>query len=149
MDNTPVQQLPPTVERVLRRFEGLNRDEKMQALVHYSKTLEPLPQRFEQLDRTPFTVPECQTRVDIFPELHDGRLHFYAALNVRQSPTIASFLAILFSAINEQPPATTLAIPDDFVRRLMAGIGLAGRELGLSAILARIKRFAQQAAAAS
>ena len=39
----------------------------MQALVQYSKKLEPLPDRFRDIDRGAFTVPECQTRVDIIP----------------------------------------------------------------------------------
>ena len=146
MDNTSGQ-LPPSVERVLRYFGSLEREEKMQALVAYSKKLEPLPERFRALDRSAFEVPECQTRVDLFPEYADGKLHYYADVNVRQSPTVAAFLAILFQAVNDQPPETVLAIPDDFVRRLMEGIGLAGREMGLTAMLARVKRFAQQAAA--
>lgn len=121
----------------------------MQALVAYSKKLEPLPERFRDLDRGAFTVPECQTRVDVFPEFRDGKMYFYADLNVRQSPTIAAFLSILFSAINGQPPATVLAIPDDFVRQMMEGIGLAGREAGLTAMLLRIKRYAKQATSAA
>jgi len=149
MDNTPVQQLPPTVARVLNYFQSLDREAKMQALVAYSKKLEPLPERLRNVDRGTFTVPECQTRVDLFPEYHDGKVHYYADLNVRQSPTVAAFLAILFQAINEQPPSTVLAIPDDFVRRVMEGIGLAGREVGLTAMLARVKRFAQNAAQAA
>ena len=86
----------------------------MQALVGYAKKLEPVPERFLALDRAAFTVPECQTRVDLFPEYKDGKLHFYANVNTRQSPTIAAFLSILFSAINGQPPETTLAIPGGF-----------------------------------
>jgi cysteine desulfuration protein SufE len=139
--------LPSSVARVLRYFRSLGREEKMQALVGYSKRLEPLPERFRELDRGTFTVPECQTRVDLFPEFRDGRMYYYADLDTRQSPTIAAFLAIVFSAINGQPPSTVLAIPDDFVRRVMEGIGLAGREPGLNAMLVRIKRFAQQAPA--
>ena len=50
----------------------------MQALVQYSKKLEPLPERFKDLDRGAFTVPECMTRVDIIPEFRDGKLHFKA-----------------------------------------------------------------------
>ena len=121
----------------------MGREEKMQALVHYSKKLEPLPERFQGMDRGMFLVPECQTRVDLFPEYRDGKMHFYADLNSRQSPTIAAFLAILFGAINDQPAATTLAIPDDFVQRIMEGIGLSGREVGLNAMLSRIKQHAR------
>jgi cysteine desulfuration protein SufE len=139
--------LPPSVARVLSRFRALGREEKMQALLHYAKQLPPLPERFQALDRAEFTVPECQTRVDLFPELRDGRMYFHVDLNARQSPTIAAFLAILFSAINGQPPETVLAIPDDFVRQMMEGIGLAGRETGLSAMLARVKRHARNALA--
>lgn len=141
------QPLPPTVSRVLSRFRALGREEKMQALLHYAKQLEPLPDRLRGLDRTDFTVHECQTPVDLFPELRDGKLYFYADLNTRQSPTIAAFLAILFSAINGQAPETALAIPNDFVRQMMDGIGLAGREVGLNAILGRIRRHARDAAA--
>lgn len=141
--------LPPSIARVLRYFQSLGRDEKMQALVAYSKKLEPVPERFRDLDANAFAVPECQTRVDLFPEFHDGKMHYYADLNVRQSPTIAAFLSILFSVINDHPPSTVLAIPDDFVRQVMEGIGLAGREAGLTAMLLRIKRYAQQAAAAA
>src|SRR3954464_10124779 len=141
--------LPPSIARVLTRFRAMGREEKMQALVHYSKKLEPLPERLRDIDRAAFAVPECQTRVDLFPELQDGKVHFYADLNIRQSPTIAAFLAIVFSAINEQPPETTLAIPSDFVHQIMEGIGLSGREVGLNAMLGRIKRYAQSAATAA
>ncbi len=137
--------LPPSVARVLRTFRALGREEKMQTLLHFARKLEPLPERFQALDRTEFTVPECQTRVDLFPELRDGNLWFYVDLNARQSPTIAAFLAILFSAVNGHPPETTLAIPNDFVRQMMEGIGLAGREAGLDAMLARVERHARVA----
>lgn len=144
-DTAAEQPLPPTVARLLSRFRALGREEKMQTLLHFAGKLEPLPHRLIALDRAEFTVPECQTRVDLFPELRDGKLYFYADLDARQSPTIAAFLAILFSAVNGQPPEVTLAIPADFVRQMMEGIGLAGREVGLNAMLARVKRHAHRA----
>jgi cysteine desulfuration protein SufE len=147
MDNGSAP-LPPSVARILKYFQSLGREEKMQALVSYSRKLEPLPDRFKDVDRASFTVPECQTRVDLFPEYRDGRVYYHAELNVRQSPTVAAFLAILFAAVNGQPPSTVLAIPEDFVRRVMDGIGLAGREVGLNAMLARVKRFARHATGA-
>jgi cysteine desulfuration protein SufE len=137
--------IPPSIEKVLRQFRAMGREEKMQALVAYSKKLEPFPDRLKDLDRGEFTVPECQTRVDIIPEVHDGKMHFYADLNARQSPTIAAVLAIIFSAVNEQPPSTTLAIPPDFIRTLMESIGLGTREPGLNAMITRLKRYAAAA----
>lgn len=144
MHATPAP-LPPAISRVLDRFASMGREEKMQSLVAYAKKLEPLPPELAALDRAPFTVPECQTRVDLFPEARDGRMHFYADVNLRQSPTVAAFLAIVFAAINDQPPATTLAIPDDFVQRMMHGLGLSARERGLTAMVERLKRHAREA----
>ena len=137
--------IPPSVDRVLRLFRSMGRDEKMQSLVQYSKKLEPLPERFRDLDRAEFMIPECQTRVDIIPELVEGKMYFHADLNVRQSPTIAAVLAIVFSAVNGQPPSTTLDIPQDFVRTLMDSIGLGAREAGLNAMILRLKRYAREA----
>jgi len=137
--------LPASLARTLRQFRLLEREDKMQALLGWSKKLEPLPDRFAGLDRTAFTVPECQTRVDIFPERHDdGTIHFYADVNARQSPTVAAVLAITLAAVNDQPPSVTLALPSDFVRLLMQDIGLGARESGLSAMVARLTRFAAQ-----
>jgi cysteine desulfuration protein SufE len=137
--------VPPSIDRVLGRFKSMGREEKMQALVQYSKKLEPLPERFKDLDRAQFNVPECQTRVDIIPEVVDGKMYFHADLNARQSPTIAAILAIVFSAVNGQPPSATLAIPSDFVRTLMESIGLGAREVGLNAMINRLKRYAAEA----
>jgi cysteine desulfuration protein SufE len=149
MENAPAApSIPPSIERVLKLFRSMGREEKMQALVQYSKKLEPLPERFKDLDRGAFTVPECMTRVDIIPEFRDGKLHFYADLNLRESPTIAAVLAIIFAAVNDQPPAATLAIPPDFVRILMESIGLGAREPGLNAMITRLKRYARDAEAA-
>jgi len=147
MPDAPPSALPPSIDRVLRLFRSMERAEKMQALVQYSKKLEPLPERFRDLDRANFTVPECQTRVDIIPELVDGKLFFHADLNARQSPTIAAVLAIVFGAVNGQPPSATLAIPPDFVRTLMESIGLGAREVGLNAMIGRLKRHAADAEA--
>jgi cysteine desulfuration protein SufE len=145
MTRSELDTLPPSIARVLSRFRTMSREDKMQALVQYSKKLEPLPERFEAIDRTNFTIPECQTRVDIFPEIRDGTIHFYADVNVRQSPTVAAFLAIVFSAVNDQPPSVMRAIPEDFVSLVMDSIGLGAREVGLNAMVTRLKRYAEHA----
>jgi cysteine desulfuration protein SufE len=85
--------------------------------------------------------------VDIFPEVNDGTIHFYADVNVRQSPTVAAFLAIIFSAVNDQPPSVMRAIPDDFVSLVMENMGLGAREVGLNAMVTRLKRYAERAGA--
>ena len=142
--------LPSSLERTLRQFRMLNREDRMQALLSWSKKLEPVPEELAQLDRGAFTVPECQTRVALFPMRNpDGTLHFYADVNARQSPTVAAVLAITFAAVNDQPPSTTLALPADYVRLLMQDIGLGARESGLTAMVSRLKRHAAELSAES
>ena len=55
-DTAPRGQLPPTIARILSRFESMGREEKMQALVHYSKKLEPLPERWPVIRRVGICV---------------------------------------------------------------------------------------------
>ena len=149
MDTAPAgtSALPPTIEKALHRFEALAREEKMQSLVSYAKKLPPLPDRLLEQAGAAIDVPECTTPLRLFPEFDGTKLHFHAQINARQSPTVAAFLAILFSAVNDQPPETTLAIPPDFVRRLMHSVGLGTREVGLEAIVLRLKRYAAEAIA--
>ena len=117
----------------------------MAALVSYARKLEPLPERYRDVADDAFSVPECQTPVRLFPEVREGTLHFHADIDVRQSPTVAAFLALVLGAVNGEPPATTLAIPADFVRVVMQSLGLGTREVGLEAIVARLKRHARAA----
>ena len=121
----------------------------MAALVAYAKKLEPLPDRFRELADERYVVPECQTPVRLFPESGNGKLHFYADIDTRQSPTVAAFLSIVFGAVNDEPPAATLAIPPDFVRTVMQSMGLGTREVGLDALVARLKRLALEAESAT
>src|SRR5688572_7057635 len=141
----PGTAIPEPITRTLRRFASLSREDKMQTLLAYSRKLEPVPEQFRTVDRAAFHVHECQTPVDIIPEMRDGKLHFYADIDTRQSPTVAAFLAIVFAAVNDQPPETTLALPSDFVSTMMSNIGLGAREVGLNAIVARLKRHALDA----
>ena len=99
------------------------------------------------MERWDFWIDRGGTFTDVIGRAPDGTLHFYADVNARQSPTIAAVLAITFQAINNQPPAVTLAIPPDYVRQLMSGIGLAAREVGLNAMVERLKRHAREAQA--
>jgi cysteine desulfuration protein SufE len=139
--------IPPSIDKILRRFATLSPDMTRQALVQYANRLPPLPERFQGLDSEQYRVHECQTPVAIYPEVVDGRMHYHADVP-RESAAIRALLAMLFEALNGQPPEVTLAIPPDFVRQVMGKIGLQAREAGLNAMVERLKRAARQAATA-
>lgn len=136
------QRIPEGIEKILRRFATLSPDMTRQALVQYSGKLPPLPERFKELDRESYAVHECQTPVAIYPEVVEGKMYYYA--DVPQSaPTIRALLAMIFEAVNGQPPETVLAIPQDFVRQVMNQLGLGTREVGLNAMIERLRRAAR------
>lgn len=140
--------LPPELERVLEAFSRLGRDQTMQALVDYANRFPELPDRFAALAAgEEHKVHECMTPVALFSEVDDGRIRFYADVP-RNAPTIRALLAILMSGLNDRAPEDVLAIPSDFVSRLMRNVGLSTRERGLQAILARMKHHAREALAA-
>ncbi|MEX2582533.1 MAG: SufE family protein [Gemmatimonadota bacterium] len=143
-DNTERTQIPEGIEKILRRFATLTPDMTRQALVQYAGKLPALPERFAGLDREEYAVHECMTPVAIYPEVMEGKMYYYA--DVPQSaPTIRALLAMIFEAVNGQPPETVLAIPQDFVRQVMDKLGLGTREVGLNAMMERLKRAARQA----
>ena len=139
--------IPPSIARILRRFATLSPDLTRQALVQYANKLPPLPERFQGLDPAQYRVHECQTPVAIFPEVVDGKMYFHADVP-RESAAIRALLAMLFEALNGEPPAATIAIPPDFVREVMGKIGLQAREAGLTAMVERLRRAARRAAEA-
>lgn len=143
-DSVHRSEVPPGIDKILRRFATLTPDMTRQALVQYAGKLPPLPDRFQELDREDYAVHECMTPVAIYPEIVDGKMYYYA--DVPQSaPTIRALLAMIFEAINGQPPSTVLAIPQDFVRIVMDKLGLGTREVGLNAMVERLRRAARHA----
>jgi cysteine desulfuration protein SufE len=147
MSDTDTQHgIPPGIQKILRRFQTLSPDLTRQALVQYANKLPPLPERFQGLDREQYAVHECQTPVAIYPEVVDGRMYYYADVP-QGAPTIRALLAMIFEAINGEPPEAVLAIPQDFVRRVMDKLGLGTREVGLNAMVQRLKRAAETARA--
>ncbi|HYR07861.1 MAG TPA: SufE family protein [Longimicrobium sp.] len=140
------QGVPPSIDRILRRFATLTPDMTRQALVQYANKLPPLPEHLKGVDLEQYRVHECQTPVAIFPEVVDGKMYYHAEVP-RESAAIRALLAMIFDAVNGQPPETVLGIPQDFVRQVMGKIGLSAREAGLTAMVERLKRAARAAAA--
>ena len=143
-ESTSGSPLPPSIDKILRRFATLSPDMTRQALVQYAGRLPPLPERLQGMDQEQFRVHECQTPVSIFPEVVDGKMFYHADLP-RESAALRALLAMIFEAVNGQPPETVLGIPPDFVRQVMGKIGLQAREAGLNAMVERLKRAARQA----
>ena len=139
---------PARLDRLLDRFEKLGRDQTMALLVEFADQFPELPPRFAGLARDDrYKIHECMTPVSLFSELRDGRIYFFAEVP-REAPTVRALITIFTQALNGEPPETVLAIPSDYVSRLMKKVGLMTRERGLNAMVARMKRHAVEALAA-
>ena len=139
---------PARLDRLLDRFEKLGRDQTMALLVEFADQFPELPPRFAGLARDDrYKIHECMTPVSLFSELRDGRIYFFAEVP-REAPTVRALLTIFTQALNGEPPETVLAIPSDYVSRLMKKVGLMTRERGLNAMVLRMKRHAVEALAA-
>ena len=139
---------PPRLERLLDRFEALSRDQTMALLVEFADQFPELPPHLAELARDDrYVVHECMTPVSLFSEVREGRIYFFADVP-KSAPTIRALLAIFTQALNGEPPESVLAIPPDFVSRLMRKVGLMTRERGLDAMVARMKHHAAEAIAA-
>jgi cysteine desulfuration protein SufE len=142
--STDATEIPAGIQKILRRFATLTPDMTRQALVQYANKLPPLPERFRELNREEYAVHECQTPVAIYPEVVDGKMYYYADVP-QGAPTIRALLAMIFEAVNGQPPETVSRIPGDFVRQVMDKLGLGTREVGLNAMVDRLRRAARAA----
>jgi len=139
---------PARLDRLLDRFERLGRDQTMALLVEFADQFPELPPKFAELARDDrYKIHECMTPVSLFSELRDGRIYFFADVP-REAPTVRALLTIFTQALNGEPPETVLAIPSDYVSRLMRKVGLMTRERGLNAMVVRMKRHAVEALAA-
>ncbi|CAN5276495.1 SufE family protein [soil metagenome] len=144
----PPSSPPPDLDRLLDTFARLGREQTMQLLVEYANRFPELPERYAAMaGEDAYRVHECMTPVSLFSEARDGGIWFFADVP-KSAPTVRALLTIFTQTLNGRPPETVLAIPSDFVSRLMQKVGLSTRERGLNAMVARMKRHAAEALAA-
>jgi cysteine desulfuration protein SufE len=131
----------PTLETLITRFRGADRNTRLETLLDYSRKLPPLPPEFEALKAEGKNlVPECQTPVYLWVSVEGGKVRLHADVP-RESPTVRGFVALLIKALDGLPPADVAAVPGDLLDQLQLTetLGMM-RTQGLTSIIGRIKR---------
>ncbi|MDH3270428.1 MAG: SufE family protein [Gemmatimonadota bacterium] len=139
--------VPPSLAKVVSRFERAPKDLRVQALLQYANKVPPLPAEFNE-DRSALEqVHECQTpfflatRVDEQDGVH---LFFDAPV---ESPTVRGFAGILYEGLEGAKVQDVLDVPPDFYSTMGLGEVVSPLRLrGMSAILARLQRQVREAA---
>ena len=139
-----------TIDKLIRRFQAVDKHLRLESLLEASKRLPDLPERLQgDRDREAHRIAECQTPVFLWLE-RDGDLLRIAADVPRESPTVRGFVSMLVRALDGQPLANAAALPADLIHllRLDEALGMM-RTQGLTAIVQRVRRLAAQLAAAA
>lgn len=125
----------------LSELEELTPEERLHWLIEFGESLPPLlPQEAVRISAGDCRVQECQTPVDLWVQVQNGRVHL--AANVpEKSPTVRGLLAMLVVALEGCAPDEILNLSDDLPTELglHAVLGMT-RSRGFRGIVARIKR---------
>ncbi len=135
----------PSLDTLIRRFQAVDRNTRLEALLDYSRKLPALPDRYEAERAAGHNrIPECQTPVFLWVEREGNQVHLHADVP-RESPTVRGYVALLVKALDGATAADVAAVPDDLLDQLRLGetLGMM-RTQGLTAILGRIKRTVAQ-----
>lgn len=140
--------VPPSLEKVVRRFERAPKDLRVQALLQYANKVPPLPTEFLD-DRSALEqVHECQTPFFLATRVDDdGAVHLFFDAPV-ESPTVRGFAGILYEGLEGRQAREILDVPHDFYAPMGLGEVVSPLRLrGMSAILSRLKRQVAEAVA--
>lgn len=138
------------LEKIIKRFEGTDRDTRLELLLDFANRLPPLPEKYrEAVTQGVNRVHECQTPVYLFMEPVNGGVEIHAEVP-REAPTVRGFLSLLIKGLKGATLDEVAAIPGDLLDRLQLtdALGMT-RMQGLSAVVQRLKNMARATASRS
>lgn len=131
------------LQKIVRRFQGSDKQTRLELLLDYSKKLPPLPERFHAArDQGINRVPECQSPVFLFLEREGDGVVLHADAP-REAPTVRGFVSILAKALHGALAQDVAELPGDLLDQLglTEALGMT-RMHGLTAMVGRIRRMA-------
>ncbi len=138
--------LPPRLQDIVDEFAEVDRTERLDLLLEYSRGLPDLPEHLQgiELER----VHECQTPLFVQTEVGDGEVvHLYFAAP-DEAPTSKGFAGILHAGLDGCTIDEILATPSEFAGAMgLNDVVSPLRMRSVGAILARIKRQLMERAA--
>ena len=129
------------LDSFIDEFRDLDALERLETLVELADELPPLSaERAASPRPAECRVQECQTAVDLWVEVRDGRVHLEADVPP-QSPTVRGLVTLVVLGLEGAAPHEVLSIPDDLLGPLglQETLGMTRRQ-GLRGVVARIKR---------
>jgi cysteine desulfuration protein SufE len=140
--------MPTALDAIVADLNGCDRQERIDMLLDFAKSLPPLPERLIAHKDASHRVEECQSPVYLFVELNGKKVALYADAPI-EAPTVRGFVSLLLEGLNGLTVEDVLQVPGDLVQRCgLADILGMLRVRGLTGVLRRLKGEVTRAAAA-
>src|SRR5215469_3322073 len=136
------------LEAIVEELSQADRQERIDLLLDFAKSLPPLPERLAAHKDAAHRVEECQSPVYLFVELEGQRVSLHADAPI-EAPTVRGFVSLLMEGLDGATVEEILQVPNDLVDRcgLTEILGML-RVRGLSGVLRRVKGDVTRAAIA-
>jgi cysteine desulfuration protein SufE len=133
------ENMPNPLDAIVTDLKGSDRQERIDILLDFAKSLPPLPERLLAHKDASHRVEECQSPVYLFVEIDDGRVSLNADAPI-EAPTVRGFVSLLLEGLNGATVEEILRVPADLVDQCGLGeiLGML-RVRGLSGVLRRLK----------
>ena len=140
--------MPPQLDEIITELKEADRQDRIDLLLDFAKSLPPLPDRLAAHKDAAHRVEECQSPVYLFVELDGQRVSLHADAPI-EAPTVRGFVSLLMEGLNGSTVEDILQVPNDLVDRcgLTEILGML-RVRGLSGVLRRVKGDVTRAAIA-
>ena len=134
------------LDTIVAELSDLDRQERIDMLLDFAKSLPPLPDRLVAHKDASHRVEECQSPVYLFVEFDGDRVCLYADAPI-EAPTVRGFVSLLLEGLNRATVDEVLQVPGNLVERCGLGeiLGML-RVRGLTGVLRRLKAEVTRAA---
>ena len=140
--------MPPQLDEIITELREADRQDRIDLLLDFAKSLPPLPDRLAAHKDAAHRVEECQSPVYLFVEIDGQRVSLHADAPI-EAPTVRGFVSLLMEGLDGATVEDILQVPNDLVDRcgLTEILGML-RVRGLSGVLRRVKGDVTRAAIA-
>jgi cysteine desulfuration protein SufE len=138
--------MPNALDTIVADLSGCDRQERIDVLLDFAKSLPALPDRRVAHKDSSHRVEECQSPVYLFVEFNGDRVALHADAPI-EAPTVRGFVSLLIEGLNGATVDEVLQVPANLVERCGLGeiLGML-RVRGLSGVLRRLKAEVTRAA---
>jgi cysteine desulfuration protein SufE len=138
--------MPTALDGIVAELSDLDRQERIDMLLDFARSLPPLPDRLIAHKDASHRVEECQSPVYLFVEFNGDRVSLYADAPI-EAPTVRGFVSLLLEGLNGSRVDEVLQVPGNLVEQCGLGeiLGML-RVRGLTGVLRRLKAEVTRAA---